>query len=165
MITHNKRPMTNKKIVTNSQLTSMELTLLAIIYFSGNAVQYCSCERFNIIPTADSPCPGEFTGEPCLTLQQYVANPSLSSNITLGLHSGNYRIDSQFSVVNVNSFTIRANATVILICAQELQNALYEWIILTGIQRLYVGGIIFVGCRMSLRGITNATCEKNSLIL
>jgi hypothetical protein len=76
-----------------------------------NTIQYSSCERFNIVPSPDSPCPGEFTGEPCLTLQQYVANPSLRSNITLEVHPGNHSLDSELRVRNINSFIMRANAS------------------------------------------------------
>ena len=60
--------------------------LFMVLLLLLNALQYSSCERFNIVPSPDSPCPGEFTGEPCLTLEQYVTNPSLSSNITFELH-------------------------------------------------------------------------------
>ena len=94
------------------------LIFAPLLLLFSNAVQYSSCERFNIVPSADSPCPGEFTGEPCLTLQQYVANPSLSSNITFELQPGNHRLDSQLQVQNINSFIMRANTTATVTCRQ-----------------------------------------------
>ena len=136
--------------------------IFSIVFLLSNAVQYCSCERFNIIPTADSPCPGEFTGEPCLTLQQYVANPSLSSNITLELHSGNHRLDSQLSVANINSFTMRANATVTVTCADQPEYL--DWMRFNQMSSLHVSGITFIGCKMSLSGVTNAKVVRNSFV-
>ena len=138
--------------------------ILTFVFLLITAVQYCSCERFNIIPTADSPCPGEFTGEPCLTLQQYVANPSLSSNITLELHSGNHRLDSQLSAADINSFTMRANATVTVNCSQQLQSASYNWFRFDRVQQLHVSGITFIGCRMYLNSVTNATFVRDSFV-
>ena len=140
------------------------ISLLVIVFLVSSAVQYCSCERFNIIPTADSPCPGELTGEPCLTLQQYVANPSLSSNITLELHSGKHRLDSQLSAANINSFTMRANATVPVNCSQHLQLSDYEWFRFDRVQQLHVSGITFIGCRMRLDSVTNATFVRDTFV-
>ena len=139
-------------------------TILTFVFLLITAVQYCSCERFNIIPTADSPCPGEFTGEPCLTLQQYVANPSLSSNITLELHSGNHRLDSQLSAANINSFTMRTNATVTVNCSQQLQLASYDWFRFDRVQQFHVSGITFIGCRIYLNYVTNVTITRNSFL-
>ena len=148
------------------QLAEMEkfAAIPTFVFLLSTAVQYCSCERFNIIPTADSPCPGEFTGEPCLTLQQYVANPSLSSNITLELHSGNHRLDSQLSAADINSFTMRANATATVNCSQYLQSASYYWFSLERAQQLHVSGITFIGCRVYLNRVTNATFVRNSFV-
>ena len=142
----------------------VKLTLLTIVFLLSNSIQDCSCERFNIIPTADSPCPGEFTGEPCLTLQQYVANPSLSSNITLELHSGNHRLDSQLSAADINSFTMRANATVTVNCSQQLQSPGYEWFRIDRVQQLNVSGITFNGCRMVLYSVSTAIFVRDCFV-
>ena len=133
----------------------MMILVLAILL---NVIQYSSCERFNIIPSPDSLCPGEFTGEPCLTFQEYIANPSLSSNIVFELHPGNYRLVSQLSVSNINSFTMRANTSATVTCNQPL----YDPFNFNGLQQIHVSGITFAGCRMELRSITNATFERNS---
>ena len=48
-------------------------------------------EQFYIVTSPDSPnCPTREQGEPCLTLEQYTANPSLSSTVTLVMESGNH---------------------------------------------------------------------------
>ena len=138
----------------------MEMFLFAVLLLTINAVQYSSCERFNIVPSPDSPCPGEFTGEPCLTLQQYVANPSLSSYITFELHPGNHRLSSQLSVSNINSFTMRANTSATVVCSQQLHDPFY----FNRLQQIHVSGITFVGCRMELYDIMNATVERNSFV-
>ena len=138
----------------------METSLIAVLFLLMNAVQYSSCERFNIVPTPDSSCPGEFTGEPCLTLEQYVANPSLSSNITFELHPGNHSLNSQLSVSNINSFTMRANTSATVICNQQLDTTFY----FNRLQQIHVSGITFVGCRMYLRYITNATFERSLFV-
>ena len=70
----------------------IHLIFAPLLLLFSNTVQYSTCERFNIVPSPDSTCSGEFTGEPCLTLEQYVANPSLSSNITLEVHPGNHQL-------------------------------------------------------------------------
>ena len=125
-----------------------------------NAVEHSSCERFTIVPSPDSPCPGEFTGEPCLTLQQYVANPSLSSNITFELQPGNHRLDSQISIQNMNSFIMRANASATVTCNQQLQQTFY----FNRVQQVHVSGISFSGCRMELQYLTNVTFERSSFV-
>ena len=99
--------------------------LLAVSLLLVKIVQYSSCERFNIVPSPDSSCPGEFTGEPCLTLQQYVANPSLSSNITFELYPGNHHLDSQISVSNINSFKMSTSTSSTVICNQQLSQPFY----------------------------------------
>ena len=124
-----------------------------------SAVQYSSCEKFNIVPSPDSPCPGEFTGEPCITLQQYVANPSLSSqSITFELHPGNHSLNSQLRLSNINSFVLRATASTTVTC--NLDEPFY----FNQLQQIHVSGITFVGCRMYLGSITNATFERNSFV-
>ena len=131
--------------------------VVSFLLLSG-VVEYSSCERFNIVPSPDSPCPGEFTGEPCLSLQQYVANPSLSSDIILELHPGNHSLDSQLSVSNINSFTMRANTSATV--TSSLHNPFYFY----QLQQIHVSGITFVGCRMELYYATNTTFERNSFV-
>ena len=49
-----------------------------------------SSENFFIVTNHSSDCPSETSGEPCLTLNQYVARPSGSLNVTLTFESGNH---------------------------------------------------------------------------
>ena len=132
------------------------MLLLSVLFLLLNAVEYSSGERFNIVPSPDSPCPGEFTGEPCLTLQQYVANPGLGS-ITLELNPGNHSLDSQLSVLSVDSFVMRANISATVTCSQQ---GFYFY----QLQLVHVTGITFVGCRMNLQYVINATFERNLFV-
>lgn len=69
------------------------------------SVQHAKADRLIIVPSPENACPGEFTREPCLTLQQYVSNPSLSSDITLELQR-----EEQLLARNINTITISATA-------------------------------------------------------
>ena len=157
MVAKWKHRLTCTPLVTFALSSRMEMFLVFLLL---NAVEYSRCERFNIVPSPDSPCPGEFTGEPCLTLQQYVANPSLSSNITFELHPGNHRLDSQLAVRNINSFMMRANVSAVVTCNQQLGGPFSFY----RLQQVHVSGVTFVGCRMGLEYITNATVERNSFV-
>ena len=126
----------------------------------NNAVQYARCERFIIIPSPDSLCPGDLTGEPCFTLQQYIANPSSNSSVTLELHPGNHRLESRLLVSNINSFIMVASAaaTTSVSCGQS------SYFSFSRLQHTYIGDIIFVGCRMNLNYIANATAVRSLFI-
>ena len=56
-------------------------------------------ETYHIVTSPSSPCPGEFIGESCLTLQQYAASPSQDSNVTLVMESGTHRIQGTSEAV------------------------------------------------------------------
>ena len=130
--------------------------LLALLLLSVNAVEYSSCERIYVIPSLDSACPGELTGEPCFTLDEYVANPSLSSNIALKLWPGIHHLNSQLSVSNISSFVMSANTSATVVCSQEYY--------FSQLQQVHVSRITFIGCRMTLRHVTNVTFEKNTFM-
>lgn len=76
-------------------------------------------ETFYIATSSNTSCPEEYIGEPCLTLQQYILNPSSSSNVTLILESGKHwlqahTIQSSPYSTDVDYFTLEAeNAKVI----------------------------------------------------
>ena len=126
----------------------------------NNAVQYARCERFIIIPSPDSLCPGDLTGESCFTLQQYIANPSRNSSVTLELHPGNHRLESRLLVSNINSFIMVASAaaTTSVSCGQS------SYFSFSRLQHTYISDIIFVGCRMDLNYIANATAVRSLFI-
>ena len=136
--------------------------LFAVLLLLDLTVYYSENAKFTIIPSPNSPCPGEFTGEPCLTLQQYVANPSLSSNTTLELLVGNHHLNSRLEVSSINSFTIKANtsATVTITCSYQISGVAFYF---HQTHQIHISGITFISCDMFLQYITNAKFEKNSL--
>ena len=142
----------------DNSILFMKLTVLLLL----NTVQYANCDKFNIIPTPDSPCPGKFIGEPCLTLQQYAANPSLN-NVTLLLYPGNHRLDSQLSSSNTNTFIMKATTSASVFCSQKLYPSI-QFFVFSQLQYAYVDGITFNGCTMRLNGVANATFVRSSLV-
>ena len=150
--------------------------LLAISVILLNAVQHSSCERFNIVPSPDSPCAGELTGEPCLTLEEYVANLSLSSNTTfegnysqqssnvsLNFHPGTHHLHSQLVISNIYSFTVEANTTetVIVLCREA---RIYDSFHLIQLHLVHISDIAFIGCSVNLQSTFNATILRSSFI-
>jgi hypothetical protein len=72
-----------------------------------------SCDTFYIVTSPSSPCPGEYIGVPCLTLQQYASNPSRSQNITFLIEPGMYNLSTVLTVSDGYNFTMSStNATV-----------------------------------------------------
>ena len=136
--------------------------LITVLLLLLNAVEYSSCERFNIVPSPDSSCPGEFTGEPCLTLQQYVANHSSNysnTDIMLELHPGHHHLDSELSVL-YNSFMMQANTSAMVICNQQLD----EPFNFNRLQQVHISDITFIGCSVYLRSTLNATFMRSSFL-
>ena len=69
--------------------------------------------RFFILPSEDSPCPGEYTGEPCFTLADFSKlnniNPTriIGSDVILDLQPGVHETDStSLSTSGINSFKL-----------------------------------------------------------
>lgn len=148
-----------------------------IVQLLSSTIQYAGCVNISIIPTPDSPCPGATKGEPCFTLQQYIDNPSASSDVVLEMNPGKHVIVSQLFVSSISSFAMRAiestvraiESTVSVLCGQELQPSNYYWFIFMQVQIIQVSGITFNGCTMQLAGnnagkTTNATFTKTSFV-
>ena len=136
-------------------------SLFVVLFLLNNAVQFASCTRLNIIPSLDSPCPSQFTGEPCNTLQQYVANSSsFSHNITLEIHPGQHHLNSRLSVSNTNSFIMRAVTvnTASVICSQ------FSYFSFNRLQHVFISNVTFIGCRMNLNTMMNTTFVRNSFV-
>ena len=93
----------------------MEYTVFLFLFLCVASYHGTNCERFYIITSPESRCPGEYTGEPCFTLQQYVATPSQSPNVTLILESGNHELNSDLIVENAEYFRIDS-VNAIIVC-------------------------------------------------
>ena len=100
-----------------------------------------SCDTFYIVISPSSPCPGEYIGVPCLTLQQYASDPSQIQNITLLVEPGVYNLSTVLTVSDGYNFTMSStNATVTCTSA----TAKFEF---NRVENVYISGMTFQGCR------------------
>ena len=118
-----------------------------------------SCNTFYIVTLPSSPCPGEYIGVPCLTLQQYAANPSQSQNIILLIEPEIYYLATVLTVSDGYNFTMSStNATVTCTSA----TAKLEF---NRVENVYISGITFRGCRntaIRILQVTNASVVGSS---
>ena len=141
---------------------------LIVIVILNQVVHYSMCDTIYIIPTPEGPCPGQ----PCFTLQQYAANPSHSSNITLNLYAGNHQMGhAQLSISNVSSFTVRAAKpdSVMIMCDQKHPPGNSLWFMFTEVPTVNISDITFNGCKIPLvigetDIVVNAEFIRNSFV-
>ena len=165
--------MPEMKIYRCISFTKLAVLLLVLSVTLSSSVQYAAeagDDEINIIPTADSPCPGASNGEPCFTLEQFIANhigpnrTEFSTNTTLKFYPGQHLMDSQLSVSHVNSFTMWATEKVTIFCRQPYYDYRFKFDEVPNVQ---VRGIILNGCRVSLiqsGAIGNAAFIKSSFV-
>ena len=72
-----------------------------------------SCDTYYIVTSPSSPCPGEYIGVPCLTLQQYAANPGRGENITFLIESGMYSLSTVLTVSDGYNFTMSSTGVTV----------------------------------------------------
>ena len=100
------------------------------------------CDEFTILTSATSNCPGELTGELCLTLEEYVSSvPGQGSEIILSLQPGLHSLPADFLVSSsTQSFSMTsAGATI----ACDTRSRLLTW---TSVESINITGISFKGC-------------------
>ena len=119
--------------------------------------------RFFIIPSQDSPCLGEFTGDPCLTLSQYSHNkPTGEENVILDLQPGIHRIDTTYLpdiIRGAKSFVMTSSTSASIICDHRLSNPLS----FSSITNIQISGMNFIDCqRISITSVDNLTIQNNS---
>lgn len=106
-------------------------------------------EIYHIVTSPSSPCPGEFIGEPCLTLQQYAASPSQDSNVTLVIESGTHRLQSE----NVAVLTTRVDYFTMMSASGQghkdvhivfyTPRPIYYYYCFSDVQEIHISGIHF----------------------
>ena len=120
-----------------------------------------SCDTFYIVTLSSSPCPGEYIGVPCLTLQQYASNPSQSQNITFLVEPGIYNLSTVLTVSDGYNFTMSStNATVTCTSA----TAQFEF---NTVENVHISGITFQGCRntaIRMLQVTSASIVSSNFI-
>ena len=125
-------------------------------------VQHVSTERFFIITKPNDSCPGKFTGEPCLTITQFVSgsytrflsDPSRVTEITLDLLPGLHMVTNSydFKVKDMVTFELRGAGTAgtILDCGSGEFNV-------SNVKDVHISGIEFVNCRKKI--VINSVSE------
>ena len=148
------------------------------------AVLICctSCQTFYIVTSSKSHCPWEFTGEPCLTLEQYVSHPTQSSNndITLIMEPGNHflrvlRFSSGISATGINMIGEGSGAKIIYESpttfyfyyqARNIQiNGVsfisrFAYITISGAREFIVNNCNFQGVSFGVNAVINATFSR-----
>ena len=123
-----------------------------------------TCETFHIIPSADSPCPGNLTGEPCITLSQYIrgeyrqytSNPTeINLEFQPGRHTPVYIYNILFASQLVSFRMKSVNSTEIYCPA----NLLFR---VNHVQNVHISGIHFIRCRYQIESVMNLTLEESS---
>ena len=139
----------------NCSLCKLVILLLCVEFST------VSCDTFYIVTSPSSPCPGEYIGVPCLTLQQYASNPSRSQNITFIIEPGMYNLSTVLTVSDGYNFTMSStNATVICTSA----TARFEFNI---VQNIHIRGMTFQECRntaISMSQVTSASIVSSNFI-
>ena len=119
-----------------------------------------SCDTFYIVTSPSSPCPGEYIGVPCLTLQQYASNPSRSQNVTFIIEPGMYNLSTVLTVSDVYNFTMSStNATV----TRTSATARFEFI---RVENVHINGMTFMdgNTAINMSQVTSATIVSSNFI-
>ena len=112
-----------------------------LLLFSSFLYQRSNADTFHIVASQDTPCPGEFSGVPCVSLQQYVSNPNINtSNITLLFQTGSHTLATAFSASSASSYTLTGEDVNI-----ECVSSAAQWNFLS-IQQVHMRGISFFRC-------------------
>ena len=141
----------------------LQLILCQVVILLSVEFHTASCDTFYIVPTPNSHCPGEFTGVPCLTLQQYASNPSQSQNITFLVEDGTYNLSTILTVSNGYNFTMTStNATVV--CTSSTAQFTFDTV-----ENVHISGMTFQRCRNSngairMSSIMRANIENSFFI-
>lgn len=120
-------------------------------------------DTFHIVTSLETPCPGEFSGVPCLTLQQYVSNPSINSgDVTLLFETGSHTLGSDFSASLATKYSLSGD-NVNIECISTTARLHFQ-----SIQEVHVRGINFWSCSGGINftevetvTITNSTVQNS----
>ena len=135
------------------------------------AFQHASSERFFVVTTPNDPCPGKFTGEPCITLTQFVSgsytrflsDPGRVSDVTLDLQPGNHQMlySNDLLVQNMELFVLRAT-TPGLEVTLDCRNSYFN---ITNVKHVQISGMKFVNCinNIVIKSVAQFNFENCSL--
>ena len=117
-------------------------------------MQYGVCSQFYIVVSSDTPCLSRL---PCLSLQQFISNSTLSSaNATLELESGNHVLDTNIEISGGTYFTMAATVNASIICRSS------NSIRVQRVERVKINGTTFIGCEtVEVSYATSAVIIRN----
>ena len=96
-------------------------------------------DTYHIVTSTSSPCPGEFIGKPCLSLQQYASSPSQDSNVTLVIESGTHKLQSmEMLITRIDNFIMTAEgAQIVFYVPRAVVHPYFLAFIFSSYHRLY----------------------------
>ena len=108
------------------------------------AAHQAVCERYHIVTSPDSPCPGERNGVFCFTLQQFTSIYSRASqSLILELEPGIHVLESRLTITGISLIEIIGrNATIH--CSPYYYAARLDF---QSIEQVNISSITFVDCR------------------
>ena len=125
-----------------------DMVSVTVPVISCMSIQSLECEKFFITRQAnDLSCPGRLTGDPCITLQQfissvhliYIRNPTHDPNTTiLEIQPGYYVTSESFVVENIDTLIIQGIDATIDCNRQSFR--------IRNIRSVFISGITFVQC-------------------
>ena len=129
----------------------LQFILCQVVILLSVEFHTASCDTFYIVPTPSSHCPGEFTGVPCLTLDQYASNSSRSRNIAFLVEPGTFNLSTHLTVSNRYNFTMSStNATVV--CTSSAAQFVFS-----SVENVHISGMTFHRCRNGAIQISRVT--------
>ena len=120
-----------------------------IVLTTSTSVPPLRPSTFHIITSSSSTC--EFSGEPCITLEQFASNPyQRSPNITLVLEPGIHSLRSHLSVSTGYNFTMfSTNATIQCVVTNP---GGVPRITISSVDHIHMTGIRFENCGQNIFG-------------
>ena len=130
-----------------------------VIFLFSVKFSTVTCDTFYIVTSPSSPCPGEYIGVPCLTLQEYASNPSRSQNVTLLVEPGLYNITAVLTISDGYNFTM-SSTNAIVICT-----SLTAQLVFNRVENVHIHGISLQRCRskaIRMLYVTNARIVRSN---
>ena len=120
------------------------LKVSTILIIVSAIIAHVTSERVYIVASPKQECPGQPSGEQCLTLQQFVTGNYTTNSTSLQILPGIHQIDlnnTTISVSTIYSFEVNgSNATI-------LCNSNYMYFKFRKIDRINIHGVRLMGCR------------------
>ena len=142
--------------------------MFILLFITSQPATCEDSETFHIVLSTSSPCPGELTGEPCITLSQYLRGEyrryytSDPSEMVLEFQPGFHAISTGYSTLasQLSSFVMNSESekSTQIYCQSD-----YTQYQITNVQSVQISGIDFVRCTLQIESVMNFTLEESSL--